>query len=160
MLPVGHGHGFIGSRGGRRRCSQDLFDPVDVQAAVLAAVLKTVQDFSSLIDLSGLKMENTQGSIAARPFGSKSTSRWKCRPASAVLPSGRSKTQAPKNLSRAWDAGLSLQQCLLCASDVMLPQLQQRQRQIILIVVWITADGIAVNLFSAGGVTQVRVDIS
>src|SRR5271155_4147263 len=73
---------------------------------------------------------------------------------------GRSKTQAPENLSRARDARLSLQQCLLCAGDVMLPQLQQREREIVLIVVWITGDGIAVNLFSAGGVTQVRVDIS
>jgi hypothetical protein len=73
---------------------------------------------------------------------------------------GRSKTQAPNNLARAWDASLSLQQCLLCAGDVILPQLQQREREIVLIVVWITGDGIAVNLFSAGGVTQVRVDIS
>jgi len=41
----------------------------------------------------------------------------------------------------------------------MLPQLQQREREIVLIVVWITGDGIAVNFFRAGGVTQVRVDI-
>ena len=41
-----------------------------------------------------------------------------------------------------------MQQGLLCAADVVLAQLQQRKRQIVLIVVRIAADSIAVNLFS------------
>ena len=42
----------------------------------------------------------------------------------------------------------------------MLAQLQQRQREIVLIVVRIAADGIAVNLFSVRRIIKVRVDIS
>src|ERR1700722_14388288 len=73
---------------------------------------------------------------------------------------GRNQTLAPENLSRARNAGLSLQQCLLCAGGVMLPQLQQREQQIVLVVVWIAGDGITVDFFNPGAVTQVCVDMS
>ena len=57
------------------------------------------------------------------------------------------------------EPGLALQQRLLRARDVLLAKLQQRQRKIVLIVVGITSDGIAVNLFRAGCVAQMRVNI-
>ena len=41
----------------------------------------------------------------------------------------------------------------------MLAKLDQCEPEIVLIVVWITRDGIAVNFFRTGRVAQVRVDI-
>src|ERR1700722_18467975 len=71
----------------------------------------------------------------------------------------RCNSQAPNNLSRTRYARLAFHQSLPGAGDVVLSKLNQCEREIVLIVVWITSDGIAVNLFRTGGVAQMPVDI-
>src|SRR6202034_420573 len=72
----------------------------------------------------------------------------------------RGQPQAPRQVSRGRNTHQPLLQCLLRAGEIMVTKLDQSQRQVVLVVVRISAYGVAKNLDGLAGVARMGLDVS
>ena len=125
------------------------------------AALEPVQRLASLRDLTGLEVEDAKRRITARPLRQQIDSAFEPRRSlTGVAFQHRHNSEPPKYLPRTGNPGQSLLQCPFRSANVILAELRQSQRKIVLIVVRIPRYGASENFRRSRVVTQMRVNVT
>ena len=129
MLSIGHGHWLVSSRSSGWSLAENLLNPVHVKPARGAAVLKAVEHFFGFINLPRLKVKDAECRITAGPIGKHIHGAFEfVGGLGRIALEDGSKPESPEYLSRARHARLTFEQGLLGPGNIILAELQQRQR--------------------------------
>src|SRR5205823_4896345 len=112
-------------------------------------------------DFSGLIIKNAQSGIAPGPLRQKVHGTLEIFRGLRSLPFQHGDdSQAPEDFSGAGNSRQTFPQRLFGAADIIVAELDECEREVILVVVRIAADGLLENLFGAGRVAEMRMDVA
>ena len=138
-----------------------MFDSIHVEASGGVAAPKTIQHFPCFGDFTRLVIKNTERGIASGPLRQQVHGALEVLRGLRGLPlQGGDDSQTPQDFSGTGNPRQPLAQRFFGAGDVIFAELDESEREVILVVVRIALNGFTENFLSAGRVAQMRMDIS